>query len=266
MTTDTDTVNRRSRLRHWCFTINNPTDGQISKVKQLATVKNVITLVAQIEVGEEQKTPHIQGYVRFKHARRFTAVRKILAGAHLEKCRNVEASIQYCQKEEGRIRSLVRYGLPQPLRLLQTLRPWQQELVDKLRHTPDDRSIHWYVDYKGGIGKTAIAKYLCASKEFNALYLTGKASDAKYALYSRWQENKTALDNLIIIFDYTRSLEQFVSYQSIEEIKNGIFMNSKYESGMCLFNSPWVIVFANFDPDKNRLSEDRWQIHHMNQQ
>ena len=37
-------------------------------------------------------------------------------------------------------------------------------------------------------------------------------------------------------------------------------MCSKYESKPVIRNSPHVIVFANFEPDKSALSEDRWLI------
>jgi len=46
----------------------------------------------------------------------------------------------------------------------------------------------------------------------------------------------------------------------MEEIKNGIFFSNKYKGKMCLFNVPHMICFANFGPEKEKLSNDRWVI------
>lgn len=90
--------------------------------------------------------------------------------------------------------------------------------------------------------------------------MTGKASDSKYLL-SQWiDQDDEKKDDLICIFDYTRSIENFVSYQGLEEIKNGIFMNTKYESKMVIINNPTVVVFANFLPEWEKLTGDRWRV------
>lgn len=62
------------------------------------------------------------------------------------------------------------------------------------------------------------------------------------------------------IFDYTRSQEEYISYEALEAVKNGIFYNNKYESGMVVYNTPHVIVLSNFRPDLSKLSADRWRI------
>ena len=55
-------------------------------------------------------------------------------------------------------------------------------------------------------------------------------------------------------------MEDYVSYGSIEKIKNGYFMCSKYESKPIVRNSPHVFIFANFEPELDALSLDRWHI------
>lgn len=50
------------------------------------------------EIGE-QETPHLQGFIKFRSPRSFNAVRNLLPRAHVEICRSVGASIQYCRKD-----------------------------------------------------------------------------------------------------------------------------------------------------------------------
>jgi len=91
----------------------------------------------------------------------------------------------------------------------------------------------------------------------NALYVSGKGADVKHTV-SEWIEKNGEID--IILWDLPRTMEDYVSYSAIEELKNGIFHSGKYESKMVLFNSPHVIIFANFPPRESALSADRWKI------
>jgi len=135
------------------------------------------------------------------------------------------------------------------------LRPLQAEILQIVKNKPDDQTIHWVVDLKGNSGKTTLTKSLCLRRK-DCIYMTDKSSDMKYGVW-KWLEKN---DLNIILVDLARSQEYFVSYQGIEEMKNGIFYNTKYESAMCIYNPPHVVVFANFEPDYEKLSADRWNI------
>ena len=64
-----------------------------------------------------------------------------------------------------------------------------------------------------------------------------------------------------VMFDIPRAHGGSISYSSLESIKNGMVCNTKYETGVKVFNSPHVIIFANFPPDKPELlSDDRWNV------
>lgn len=241
-----------ARSRHWCFTINNNIVSDIDTIKVLFE-----KYVFQIEVGETG-TKHIQGYGYFKNPRSFGSLKKKLPRAHIEICRNPQASIGYCQKLEGRLEGPWLKGFAKPLKIIDKLYKWQQDIEDLINTEADDRTIHWVVDTEGNKGKTALAKYLVT--KYNALYMTGKAADCKYLISKYFEGDDERKNNLICIFDYTRSIENYVSYQGLEEIKNGIFMNTKYECEMITFNSPHIVVLANFEPDITKLSEDRWNI------
>ena len=134
------------------------------------------------------------------------------------------------------------------------LKDWQKIIMEDIKKK-DDRKIIWVYDEKGNAGKTTFAKYLC--KNYGALYVSGKSADIKYAIAQCLEEDKEVE---ICIWDFPRSLENYVSYEAIEAVKNGIFFNSKYESGMCVFESPCVIIFSNFEPDYEKLSKDRWDV------
>ena len=62
----------------------------------------------------------------------------------------------------------------------------------------------------------------------------------------------------MLIIDHPRSGGRF-NYGAVESISNGYFFSGKYESGMCVFNPPHIVVFSNMPPDKNNeeISKDR---------
>lgn len=240
------------KCRKWIFTINNPTDDDKKNIESMKC-----KYIYQLEKGE-QMTQHFQGFIEFKNPISFSSMKKKLPRAHIEKCNNTEASKKYCQKTEGRIDGPWIKGYAEPVNLIKEFRPWQQKVIDMIKTKPDDRSIYWYVDEKGGKGKTSLAKYLCMN--YNCIYATGKSADIKYLLHSFFEQDETKKNSLIVVFDLTRSTELYVSYQAIEEIKNGIFLNTKYECKQHIFNSPWILVFANFEPDLDKLSDDRWKV------
>ena len=116
----------------------------------------------------------------------------------------------------------------------------------------------WYWEEIGNIGKTQFSKYLCL--KYNALLLSGKSADMKYAVCRHIKE---VGDPYLIIIDVPRSGKDYISYGGIEEIKNGVFFSGKYESGQAIFPSPHILVFSNFPPDESCLSADRWDIVHL---
>lgn len=251
---------RENQSCHWCFTLNNP--DELDNVEQAkALFAKCSRYVYQLEEGDEEKTPHWQGYFKLSKKARFSQIQKWLPGWHLEKCNNIDASIEYCQKTEGRLDGPWSMGFKRkvadPLLGLE-LRPFQQEIVDLCETEPDDRTINWYYDKKGNIGKTSLAKHLALKFPREFLYLTGKAGDMKFAIMKFMEVDENDLK--IVIMDFPRSAADYISYGGIEEIKNGIFFSGKYEGGMLIFNSPHVICLANFEPEKKNLSADRWNI------
>ena len=139
------------------------------------------------------------------------------------------------------------------------LYPWQQALVEYLEDNPRPRKIRWYVDERGGHGKTTFARQLV---RHGAFYMRGgKSTDVAY-MFKRHVDNN--VHNQISIFDFSRESREFINYGIIEQIKDGMITSSKYESSLVLCDVQHVIVFSNFEPDRSKLSEDRWDVIYLN--
>ncbi len=67
-------------------------------------------LVCQEEVGEEKGTLHIQGTMKFKNQTEFASVKKNQPSAHIEKTKNIMASIAYCSKLATRSGNIITFG------------------------------------------------------------------------------------------------------------------------------------------------------------
>jgi len=130
-----------------------------------------------------------------------------------------------------------------------TPRPWQKCILDMVTDEPHPRQILWIFDNYGNNGKTFLAKYLV--QEHSGFYCNGgKSTDITYAYNGE----------PICIFDYVRDSEQYVNYGVIEQVKNGLYFSAKYESSMRVFAVPHVVIFANFTPDRTKMSNDRWCV------
>jgi len=86
-----------TRSRRWCFTLNNYTLEEKSHISAL--FQNSVYFIQGEEVGAEG-TPHLQGYVEFKHQKTLSALKKINKRIHWEIARgNRDQNIKYCSKE-----------------------------------------------------------------------------------------------------------------------------------------------------------------------
>lgn len=95
-----------SPAKHWCFTLNNYTPEDISLIQNNSSINKYIF---QEETGENG-TKHLQGYIEFKEKTRplslFDSKR-----IHWEKTKHINASIDYCSKEETRTGEIYKKGL-----------------------------------------------------------------------------------------------------------------------------------------------------------
>jgi len=254
--TKTSSKQQSQRLQ-WAFTFNNyekhHLDGLHALFKEICS-----DWIFQEEKGENG-TPHLQGAIRLKKSMRYTEFspdKKI----HWEGQKSLNSS-NYCSKLKSRIGEIRYGGSYKPkniVKTIETLREWQLKIKELCATEPDDRKIYWFWDEKGNIGKSAFIKYMVVN--YNALLCQGgKHSDIINLVFNCDMERTN-----IMFFDIPRANKGNVSYSSLECIKNGMVCNTKYETGVKVFNPPHLIIFANFPPSEyDMLSEDRWVIEEL---
>lgn len=247
-----DTV--RYRIRNWFFTWNNYSEEDVNTIHSYLE-KYAKKYMFQEETGEEG-TPHLQGFFMLRSAAENVVLFKKFPGVFLRKLKSEEGSKIYCSKEETRTGRQWSGGYIKVRDPIEELKVWQREIIDEIEQEPEDRKIIWRWEKRGRTGKTSLAKHICLKYD-GAIYVSGKAADIKCAIQKMIEAEK---EPKIIIFDVPRTSLDYVSYQAIEEVKNGIFFSGKYESGMVMFNPPHVIVFANRPPYLAKLSLDRWDV------
>lgn len=252
--TNISSAKRISASKYWCFTWNNyPLDA----LDQLALTFRDIEWIAGREVGEECQTPHLQGYVEFPEKIRPMEKLGLPKQIHWEKRfkgSSKNACACYCAKEgdyHGTIIPIVRKNRPMPKI---ELSGWQIPCSDAFLQEPDNRSVYWYWSEEGATGKSTMVRWMAMR---GALVCAGKAADMKYQIIQYQKQHDAWPD--AVVFDVPRSAFRWLSYAGIEEIKNGVFASSKYESDMVVMPHPHVFVFCNFEPSYQNefLSSDR---------
>lgn len=125
---------------------------------------------------------------------------------------------------------------------------WNHKVIELLKKQRR-RQLLWIWDAQGNTGKTRLGRYL--KYHMGAFYCTmSKKADIAYA-YKREK---------MVVFDLTRSVKEFVNYDTIESLLSGGIFSGKYDSKFKTFDPPAVLVLSNSLPEKEKLSSDRWVI------
>lgn len=254
--------NTKIRGRCWILTINNYAQSDLDTLESLKPKLKKHSW--QSEVGKEG-TEHLQVCLWFENQRTFTGMKRLFPKAHIEKAKNWQACMNYCKKadtHDGKVRDVsvetddkLNVATIDPMKGL-VKKDWQNLILKILSESPDNRSIYWYWEPKGGVGKTTFVKSLII-KNPNYIYISGKVADIKYGITKYIVDRKKAPE--VIFMNIPRSVDH-ISYNGLEQVKDGLFYNTKYESGMVVYDCPHVIIFANEEPDYTKMSEDRWKV------
>lgn len=216
----------------------------------------------QLEVGEEDGTPHVQGSLKLKKKARWESF-GLPNTIHWEKTKNPVAAFDYCLKKQTRDGNDNFWFypvnlIPRKLILIEKLRDWQQTVCELIDLDPDDRTINWVYDSEGCMGKTVFSKYLFAKKK--AIIATGGGNKDIACLLAMLVAGGRDLNEVTtFVFNFPRSTEG-VSYKAIESVKDGLMTSVKYESSTLVFNCPHLWVFSNELPNISKLSMDRWKV------
>lgn len=266
---NTDPPRMNGKVRY-CFTMHlmdRTIDQMIEECKGL--VENLCKkYIFQVEQCPCTKNIHIQGYMVLKSRMRITQLNKIFKGCHFENCRGTEAdNIKYCSKQESAVDG---YGIytkdieafrwkAVTLKLYTNLLPWQHEYFEifKSNEYNIERHVIWIWEPIGKCGKTSFCKYLAARCGATVLQ-NGTSGDLRNLIFN----TDMMIEDKTIVSNFSRCTEK-INYQILEDIKDGIVCNLKYETGSKIFNSPHLVVFANAMPEIEKLSLDRWLIYEI---
>ena len=131
------------------------------------------------------------------------------------------------------------------------LNRYQQDWNERLSRQ-NDRQITWINDEDGNKGKSLFSKWKMV-KDDCIRFTNAKSADIAYA-YNGQQE---------VIINLSRTVDGRVNYGIIEDLKNGMVFSGKYASKSKIYaKGPRIIVMANFAPDFNAMSADRWDYIH----
>lgn len=245
---------------NWVFTI--PTNS-ISSDQLFQLLQGICSRFCfQHEIGETTDYNHYQGYMALKKKNRLGWLRKTLGPFHFEVCRNVDASIKYCSNpSKKRVGDPVFFNLSKPyagedLVPQDKFYPWQKFIHNLTITEPDDRSIYWFFEREGGVGKSKFGKTLKFHNPKICLITATKSADILTCV----EEHYTTY-----IFDFPRSIGEFCPFNALEQLKNGFITDCKLKKSgrVLMFKPPQVIIFANRPPATEKLSKDRWRIYEI---
>lgn len=94
-------VTQPPRGKNWTFTLNNYTEEEESKIIKLQDDPQIKFIIVGKEVGSQNQTPHLQGYVQFHMRKYFNAVKALIGErAHIELAKgSPDQNVEYCSKE-----------------------------------------------------------------------------------------------------------------------------------------------------------------------
>lgn len=222
---------------------------------------------AELTTGEDgaKRNPHYQGYFHCKNKKRAKHLAILMNGEF--RGINVQASStegrerlrRYCMKDETRVAGPWadrKVYLGEDLYHESQFFPWQKTVLNMLRGEVDDRCAHWIYDPAGNSGKTRFLKYV--GFRMNGVNLGYATAGDTLNLVSKLPNRG------IYCWNLTRTRPSSISeselYASIESVKDGMFVNMKYETREIYMSIPHIVVMSNHKPKFTALTADRWKM------
>lgn len=297
-----EVVNKMSRGKNWCFTLNNYTDEDYDKLTGLVENNDCAYIIFGKEVGESG-TPHLQGFIAFSKRVYLTDVKKrISSTAHFELARLVPESIEYCKKDGDVFEDGV---VPAGQGKRSDLDDFKLDVKGGLLNFKEIREKHStvYAKYKSFVMEyvvdhspnVAMPVYMLHDWQQDLLEKLEQPPDSRTihfivdhsgnngkTWFAHWYASTHSdcqvmcpgkradmayilrTDIRVLILDAPRSKQgEFIQYDFLEDIKNGYVFSSKYESAIKRFAAPHCVVLMNEAPDLTKLSSDRFDITYL---
>lgn len=261
-----NTESTSSRSRGWTWTFNNYTEEEYNNIIEWSQCHTEKYVVGK-EVGKLNGTPHLQGYFYFKNAMRFDTLKKTFPKMRLANSKGSPMqNYKYCTKESKDIISkgfdkkktqqdIIKEEMLEEYNDIKW-KPWQQEILDIISLNGNDRKINWVYDIAGNNGKSFLRRYLCLTNE--CVLADGKKENIFNQFKIKCIDEDKRIN--IAIMDIPRCNEKWTNYGVIESILDRHIYSGKYEGGEIWLPKMTVIVFANFRPNLEECTYDRWNI------
>ena len=163
-------------------------------------------------------------------------------------------------RHEDYWKGLIVQHMPKTTIVIHKLRPWQIDLIEKLKEPFSDREVIFVIDEKGKAGKSWFCKYY--DREHGKCIQVGadKRETLAYDVLNKIIEDGTPN---VIFMDAPRARSCYVAMSWLEETKNCEIKSAKYRSKSApLSHPPHVVVMMNAYPKKQNndegLSDDRY--------
>lgn len=197
-------------------------------------------------------------------------------------CRDLKQALVECAGKPGDVSGVIAAWNQRPATYVWEmewkLRIFQKMIMDivAIDKRPDGRSIHWWWEKEGNIGKTYLAKYMMMNwPEYYYVVQGGMAQRDFATIVAGALEN--GWNGHCMLFCLTRSQEDHEGfYGNLESVCDGMVTATKYAGRTKVWAATHVVVLANWLPqmyqkdkktgeatDKLTLSEDRWKIHNI---
>lgn len=245
-----DAKKRNSQRFYFFLTWNNYTMEMVEIVLKILKYE-CDWYIIQEELGDNN-TQHLQGTIKLKKRKRLNELFSIHKKIHWECTEKIACSAVYCSRKDKRNGEIWTHGFELPYEIeVEEPYGWQLEVMDIINNPVDKRHIFWFWEPTGNVGKTTLCRYLAVKHK--AVIVSGKTGDILHVV-SKFMKNK------LFIINIPRSTKDYVNYQAMELVKDGIFMSGKYDGNMVVMNIPHLIVFANHEPNYLEMSIDKWIV------
>lgn len=234
---DTDTGDViLKRGRHFLFTLNNPSDEEITYIKSLNDDDRVTTLVCQEEVGKEG-TKHLQFAISYKNPRTFSAVKKDFKRAHIEFGKNKWAIMNYCQKKDTATgNNVIKKGLTNTvIATAPLLTSKEEEIIRKIEASLSNK--YKKIEYvkTNKIKKYKLIKWALV-KYNDVCFVKGSPKQIERGIY-RWLAMNKHNPEIIIIDDHSE-----INKDLLDQLEEGIVYNHDISHTM-IFDTKKILLF-----------------------